>query len=302
MTIWDISEGKYEDKVVFIKTALSMHSICVNSFSVKDTVVKQYDYYKLLVEKTFSNTFLILNEDNNILRHTLHFLSSKNNINRIIIYNKFHHSLISLLDLYSDSYLRSIGIFEEINPKTDIITMYSEDPIRFSKQCFQDWVVIFRHVIKKFCNSLKEQYSDNDYRNIDISFIRQILLPYNKVAHNRDVYVMIYVGHMRKIRTTFEYKLIHLSGIWVFDKKTWLRCLEDHFVVKTALRVHILHTFQVNFVVYVFDVIQTMLSLPLANINANNVVKELLPIIIKLSAYPFSISFIQLIWPTKCWL
>ena len=197
-----------------------MHSICVNSFSVKDTVVKQYDYYKLLVEKTFSNTFLILNEDNNILRHTLHFLSSKNNINRIIIYNKFHHSLISLLDLYSDSYLRSIGIFEEINPKTDIITMYSEDPIRFSKQCFQDWVVIFRHVIKKFCNSLKEQYSDNDYRNLDISFIRQILLPYNKIAHNRDVYVMIYVGHMRKIRTTFEYKLIHLSGIWVFDKKT----------------------------------------------------------------------------------
>ena len=208
-----------------------------------------------MIEKTFSNTFLILNEDNNILRHTLHFLSYKNNINRIIIYNKFHHNLISLLDLYSDSYLRSIGIFEEINPKTNIIALYSEEPIRFSKQCFQDWVAIFRHVIKKFCNSLKEQYSNNDYQNLDISFIRQILLPYNKVAHNRDVYVMIYVGYMRKIRSTFEYKLIHLSGIGVFDRKTWLRFLEDQFVVKTTLWVHILHTFQVNFAVYVFHVI-----------------------------------------------
>ena len=63
-------------------------------------------------------------------------------------------------------------------------------------------------------------YSNNDYQNLDISFIRQILLPYNKVAHNRDVYVMIYVGYMRKIRSTFEYKLIHLSGIGVFDRKT----------------------------------------------------------------------------------
>ena len=46
VTILDICEGKYEDKVVFMKTALNMYSICVNSFSVKDTVVKQYDYYK----------------------------------------------------------------------------------------------------------------------------------------------------------------------------------------------------------------------------------------------------------------
>ena len=219
VTILDTSEGKYEEKAVFIKSSLSMHSICVNSFSVKGTVVKQYDYYKLLVEKTFSNTFLILNEDNNVLRHTLHFLSYKNDTNRIIIYNKFHHNLRSLLDLYSDSYLRSIGIFGGINPKTDIITMYAEDPIRFSIQRFEDWVVIFRQVIKKFRNSLKMQYSNNDYRNLHISFIKQSLLPYIKGSHHPDVYVMIYVGHMRRIRTTFEYKLIYLSGIWVFDKK-----------------------------------------------------------------------------------
>ena len=190
-----------------------MHSICVNSFSVKDPVVKQYDYYKLLVEKTFSNTFLILNEDNNGLRHTVHFLSYKNDINRIIICNKFHDKLGSLLDLYSDSYLRSIGIFGGINPKTDIITLYAEDPIRFSIHRFEYWVFIFRLVIKKFCKSLKMQYSNNDYRNLDISFIKQIRLPYTKCFHHADVQLMIYVGHMRKIRTTFKYKLIYLSGI-----------------------------------------------------------------------------------------
>ena len=108
----------YENSLNEINTisdALNQNSVCVNIYDTKDLLQRNNEYFKMLMEKKYSNTFLIVNKDYHSLKSIFKTISYKNDSKTFIVYNNYDNETLV------ESMFKATFFHESVPPNIDII-------------------------------------------------------------------------------------------------------------------------------------------------------------------------------------
>ena len=106
-----------KDKVVALTDVLTQKQVCVNVFNVQNVFKDSSQSLKVLEEKQFSNTFLIIQNNGNEALKLIKFLNDNVHRKRILLYDIYEN------ETFDEAVNKSESILNEANIKTDIIVI-----------------------------------------------------------------------------------------------------------------------------------------------------------------------------------
>ena len=193
-----------KDKVVALTDVLTQKQVCVNVFNVQNVFKDSSQSLKVLEEKQFSNTFLIIQNNGNEALKLIKFLNDNVHRKRILLYDIYEN------ETFDEAVNKSESILNEANIKTDIIVILrSKLTWGYTAITAEQWIT-FYYAVASFSEGRKFYTLENEQnRNLPISFLQQLILPFLKTYYDPTIQSPILVKHARKIRSTLEVNAIY---------------------------------------------------------------------------------------------
>ena len=193
-----------KDRVVALTDILTQKQVCVNVFNVQNVFQNSSQSLKILQEKQFSNTFLIIQNNGNEALKLIRFLNDSVYRKRIVLYNIYEN------ETFDEAVNKSELILNEANIKTDIIVILrSKLTWGYTAITAEQWIT-FYYAVASFSEGRKFYTPENEQnRNLPISFLQQLILPFLKSEYDPTIQSPILVKHARKISSTLEVNVVY---------------------------------------------------------------------------------------------
>lgn len=173
-----------------ISDVLNQNSVCVNIYDIKDFLQRNNEYFKILMEKKYSNTFLIVNKDYNSLRSIFKAISSKNESKTFIVYNNYDNESLT------ESMFKATFFHESVPPNTNIILVYTDNnTLTYSILGFYEWIHRFLEATKISYRVSKPEYTsvlpNRVFGNV---YLKELLLQSKQTIYKSEIFISLFVG------------------------------------------------------------------------------------------------------------
>ena len=196
------------NEVNTISDVLSQNSVCVNVYDTKDLLQRNNEYFKILMEKKYSNAYLIVNKDYHSLRSIFETSSYKNDSKTFIVYNNYdNESLV-------ESMFKATFFHESAPSNADIILVYTDnDTLTYSIIGFYEWIHRFIEAAKSSYRISKPEYTsvlpNRIFGNV---YLKELLLQSKQTIYKSELFVNLFVGLVQHRHGKVRNKMLYATG------------------------------------------------------------------------------------------